>query len=283
MTEEVEDLTPEDQPAPPPAEDPPPAPSWSDDDAAEARAFGWKPPTEWQGERPPGYIESPVEYMDRVKRSKTFTAMHERMERQEREAKETARRLNAVNEFALKAQREAFERQLAEISAAQRRAVAAGDVNSFDQLAAAREQIERRPPVPVSSPAPVVEEYRRANAWTENPLIWGEAVAAVDHALKTGHQFASEADQIKFAEAAIYQKYPHLAPKPAAPTDNPAPRPARPAPVESGGLAPTQRGNGGFNALPPEARAAFARFAAEGVFTNDDKGRAAYLEAYTNG
>lgn len=275
MSDDIEQPgdVPEDVAPPEPA-----APSWSDDDASEARAFGWKPSSEWQGEKPSGYIESPVEYMDRVKRSKTFSALTDRIEKQAREAEETAKRLNAVNEFALKAQREAYERRIAEIEAAKRRAAEAGDVASYDKLAAAQATIVREPVAPVVAPPPSahVDEYRRANAWTENPLIWREAVDAVDFALKSGKHFQSEADQIKYAETVILQKYPHLAPKAPDPVSA---RPSRPAAVEAGGLASASR-NSGFSSLPSEARAAFARFAREGIFTDDEKGRAAYMEAY---
>lgn len=277
MTDEIDTgLEPEDLPEAAAPE--PQAPAWSDDDATEARAFGWKPQTEWQGERPAGYIESPVEYMDRVKRSKTFSAMSERIERQEREARETAQRMNAVNEFALKAQRDIYERRIAEIEVAKRRAAESGDVASYDRLTEARAQMDRQPPMaPVhAAPSSAVEEYRRANAWTENPLIWREAVDAVDFALKSGKSFTSEADQIKYAETLILQKYPHLAPKAA---ETAAPRPSRPAAVEGGGIAPASR-SGGFASLPAEARAAFARFAREGIFSDDDAGRKAYMEAY---
>lgn len=254
-----------------------PAKAWTDEDETEARAFGWKPSTEWVGAKPDGLVESPADWMDRVRRSKTFSAMQERQDRIELESAENNRRMQAMNDFALKSQRDAYQRQIAEISAQQRQAVADADTGRYDELE--RQKGSLQAPV---APAPQaeqprsqkVEDYRRANEWAQNPLIWGEMVAMVQYGLENGQKFTSDADQIAYAERHIFQKYPHLAPK----KDEPA-RPTRPSPVETGGLA-GGRTKDGFAALPPEARAQFQRFAKEKLFTDDDAGRRAYVEEY---
>lgn len=273
MTEEVDtgDLPEQANDAPQEA----PAKAWTDDDESEARAFGWKPSTEWQGAKPDGLVESPTEWMDRVKRSRTFTTMAERIAKTEAESAETNRRIQAMNDFALKAQREQLERRIAEISVQQRAAVADADTDRFDALARQRSDLERAqvPPQQHAGPDPVVEAYRQANPWAQNPLIFAEMAAAVDFGMKSGQTFASTKDQLAYAEKVVLQKYPHLAAKQEEP-----PRPQRPGTVDAGGLAGGRRD--GFAALPSEARTAFDRYVREGLYTNDDKGRRSFMEDY---
>ena len=277
MTEEVDtgDVPEQTNDAPQEA----PAKTWTDDDESEARAFGWKPSTEWQGAKPDGLIESPTEWMDRVKRSKTFSTMQDRLDRQDRENAENARRLQVMNEFALKAQREAHQRELASISAQQRQAVVDADPDRYDALERQKANLQA-PVAPVQQEQPVsqkVADYRQANEWAQNPLIWGEMVAVVQHGLDNGHRFTSDADQIAYAERHIFQKYPHLAPK----KDEP-PRPVRPSPVETGGLA-GGRTKDGFSSLPADAKAAFDRFWKSGDIyagMTIEQARASYVEDY---
>jgi len=262
-----EDLIPE-----PPVETPAePERVWTEDDETEARAFGWKPSTEWKGERPAGHIESPVEWMDRVKRSKTFAEMQSRLERQDMEAQETARRLNAMNETALRIQRDNFERQLTDLTAQQRAAVEVADAEAFDRIERQKRQLTVPQPA-VAAPTEVAE-YQRQNEWTQNPLLWQEAIQAVNLGLQAG-AVSDVASQIAYADRLMRQKYPHLFQKPE------APKPVtRPAAVDPGGLAARPASNG-FNALPQEARAAFARFAREGLYPDTEQGRRDFMEIY---
>lgn len=258
------------------------APAWGEDDEQEARAFGWKPSTEWQGDKPQGYIEDPREWMGRVTRSRTFTAMQERLEKTERENAEQKRRMEALNASALQRQRAEFEAQLQRIQVQQREAVRTSDEAAFDRLekdraALVRQAVETTQAPQASSPPVEVENYRKANEWTQNPLIWDEAVKSVDMALRAGRQFANEKDQIAFAESVIRQKYPHMF-KAEAPAQTA--RPARQV-VDGGGMAAT-RSSGGFNSLPADAKAQFARFAKDGLFQDNEAGRKAYYEEYNN-
>jgi len=282
MTDEpLDDLphveAPEDQADEAPAAKPA-APAWSEDDEDEARRFGWKSPDEWKGERPRGYVESPTEYMERVKRSKTFTAMEERLRKSEAEAQETARKMQAVYDQIAERQRQEYETQLAQIAQQQRRAVETKDVQAFDALAERRAQLERQAPVAAPpGPVPAVAEYRQKHEWAQDPALWMEAAQAVDLAARAGHVLRNPEEQLAYAESVMKRKYPHLF-QPA----TPAPAPARPSPVDPGGIAGGSRGPS-LAALPAEARAAFSKFVKDGLFTDDAKGRAAYLEMYNAG
>lgn len=249
-------------------------PAWTADDETEARAFGWKPATEWQGEKPPGLVESPVEWMERVKRSKTFSAMEDRLKAYEAQSAETARKTAALNEMALKRQREDFERQLAQITAGQRAAVAAQDTEAFDRLESQRAKLvtqAQEPPPPDQE----VVAYRAQNEWTKNPTLWAEAIQAVNVGLASGVQFTNAKEQIEFAESSLRLKYPHLF------TAKETPKVARPVAVDGGGLATKQASNG-FSALPSDARNAFARFVKEGLYPDSDAGRKQFMEDYSN-
>lgn len=264
------------------------APKWSQEDEDEARVFGWKPPTEWKGDLPAGYIDDPATYLEkRVRKMRTFQVMEDRMEAQRRDFEAEMRRVAAVSERVMQMQREQYERKLGDIQAQQRQAIRAQDEASYDALEKQKFDLIRQASAPVApqvqpDAARTVEEFRKANQWTQNPLIWDEARRSVDMALEGGQRFGSPAEQLEYASSVIKQKYPHLfqAEQPQAQQPAQQTRPARMT-VDPGGIA--RKSSGGFNTLPAEARAAFARFAADGIFTNDDAGRRAYYEDYTNG
>ncbi len=280
MSEKLEEVAAEESTAAPE----PPAKAWGDEDENEARFFGWKPSAEWQGDKPSGYIENPVEWLDRVKRSRTFTAMETRLKEREQQAADHAKRMEAVYEMTAKPQRERYERDIADLAARQRAALETADTAEYDRLQSIRAKMA--PPEMPQQQAPAapdvsVKEYVEKNEWAKNPLLWNEAAQAVDWALKTGRTFATAQDQITFAEGVMKQKYPHMfqAHQHAA-----APRPApRPAPVESGGLAGGNGGGDGFAKLPADARTAFANMVKRGDFQDNAEGRKQFVEFYNEG
>lgn len=257
----------------------PPAKAWSDADEEEARFFGWKPDSEWQGERPAGYIGNPNEWMDRVKRSKTFTAMETRLRQAEQAAADHARRMAAVYDRTAKQQQEQYEQRIADLNARQRAAVETADTAEYDRLQVERQKIVAPQPIE-AAPDPEqlrpVREYVAAHDWTKNPLLWREASEAINMALSAGQHFGSPKDQIDYVDGLMRQKYPHLfqAPQPASP-----PRPARPAPVDGGGLGGNNGGDP-FAKLPADARAAFANMVKRGDFKDDAAGRKQFVEFY---
>lgn len=250
-------------------QDAPPAKSWSDDDESEARLFGWKAPEEWQGEKPAGYIDNPSEYMQRVERSRIFQTMTQKNA-------DLERKLGAMNEKALERQRQEYESRMQALTQMQRRAVDEADTAAYDRaeqakVALQREQQQHQAP---QGPAQEVVQYREANEWTRNPVLWHEATEAVNVALQHGIvQTNDPKTQIEYAEQVIRTKYPHLfnAQSKAAPRQK----------VDGGGLAAgPARSGGAFEKLPAEAKHAFERQMKQGIWSDSKKDREEYAREY---
>jgi hypothetical protein len=275
------DTTPQDttEPVGPEAEaaEPQSAPvkNWSDDDEQEARLFGWKSPDEWKGEKPAGYIDDPKEFLGRVERSRIFQTMQQKMSEQER-------KLAAMNDKALERQKADYEAQMRQISARQRQAVEEADTETWDRLERQKADLARQAPQegPANSqaegPAPEVAQYREQNDWAKDPVLWAEAVQAVNVGLQTGVVTANDAEsQIRYAERVVKTKYPHL-------FSTPKPKP-QPQKVDAGGLAGGPKsGRNQFDKLPSEARDAFSRFVKRGVYADTKESREKYAREYND-
>jgi len=255
----------------------PPKREWTDDDATEARAFGWKAPEEWTGDKPAGYIDDPRRYLERAENFRPFKALKERSARQEADFNERMRKLEAVSENTLKAQREQYERDLAAINRAQRDAVEVADVARFDALEKQKTAI--KPPAPVEAPKPAqpavdpyVQEYAAANDWIKNPVLRETGAKLID--ANPAIRAASARDQIAYAEAEVRKLYPGAF-APVADT-----RPAPPSRVDGGGLGIGASGANSFSKLPGEAKAAFQKFVGQGIFANTPADQKRYADDY---
>ncbi|MDC0657055.1 hypothetical protein N6L27_03495 [Leisingera sp. SS27] len=246
----------------------PPAPQWSDEDAEEARLFGWKSPDEWQGDKPAGYIDNPEEFLDRVKRSRIFSTMSEKLETQEREARETARRMEAMNTAALERQKAQFDADMDRITKQQRQAAADADPDRFDELENQRQALmKQQPQEPVQTPQvdPFVENYRASEqgAWLNNPVLFNTGRELIN--ARPDIMLQPPQKQVEFAEAELRKMYPAYFPQP----DNPKPKPKPRQAVDPGGLGGGGAvASGAFTKLPADAKAQFKRFVEQGVFKN---------------
>lgn len=276
MTEQTEiealgaDLV--DPPAPEAVPSPePPVKEWTDDDEKEARAFGWKPPEKWVGEKPEGLIEDPRQFLQG---NRGFRILRERTEKLETEFAEKFRRLEAVTTKTVERERAAYQAKLAEIEAAKLDAVTNADREQYDRLEAQRKAMPAPVEFDAAPAAPSVpdevQEYAKANEWVSNPIL-REAGAKIIDAM--GYAGKPVREQLELAEREVRRIYPHYF-TPAAPAQA---APARPAVqrVDGGGLGGGGAG-GQFSKLPPEAKAAFARFVSQGVFKETEK------ETYAN-
>lgn len=256
----------------------PTTPEWSAEDEEEARLFGWKSPDEWQGDKPAGYIGKPDEFLDRVQRSRIFKAMQDKLQTTEQQAAELARKQEAMNQRAIERQREQHAAELQRITTAQRRAVEEADPEAYDQLEAQRQKLQA-PPEAIKQDTPPtnpdVEAYRASEtgAWLNNPVLAKTAAELVGQ--NPAILVRSAKEQIAYAEAEIRKMYPAYFPKP---EPKPAPRTA----VDGGGLA-TGGGSkpvGAFTKLPSEAKANFARFVKEGLYSDTKEDREEYANEY---
>jgi hypothetical protein len=249
----------------------PETPAFDTETVEEARLFGWKSPEEWQGDIPAGYIDNPDRFLERVQGSRTFKAMEAR---QEAKLQEQQARLDRLNDMALNRQREQYESKMQDLERQQRAAVDVADGDKFDALEREKQDLKRQAPE-VEAPKPQVDpevtRYVEENEWIKNPVLYHEAVAAIEAAPHIKGRPAAE--QIKFAEDTMRLKYPHVfeAPKPA------------PQRVDGGGFASGGiRAASAFSKLPGDAKAAFKRYAAKGIFEDNAKGQEEYAREYNN-
>jgi hypothetical protein len=255
-----------------------PVREWTDEDADEARAFGWKAPDEWKGDIPPTYIDDPRRYMERAEKFTPFRKLAERQEQLERDFAERTRKLEAVAESTLKAQQERHKQELARIAAEQRRAVDLADVATYDRLE--KEKASLAPPVIPDAPQapatdPYLQEYAKANDWVNNPILREAGARIID--ANPAIRGADTKAQIAYAEAEVRKLYPGYFPQATTQATATASQPRR---VDAGGLAGGGGSGSGFTKLPPEAKSAFERFAKEGIFENTEAGRKAYADEY---
>lgn len=273
--EEQTELEPQDAaPVDPPA-DPAPAPvkEWTDEDEKEARAFGWKPPEKWVGEKPEGLIEDPRQFLQG---NRGFRILRERTEKLESEFAERVRRLEAITAKTVERDRAAYAAKLAEIEAAKLEAVSNADLERYGALEKQRQAMPE--PVAFDAPKPEapseVDEYAKANDWVKNPIL-REAGAKIIDAM--GYAGRPVAEQLAFAEQEVRKLYPGAF--------APAPQQAPPRPqvqrVDGGGLGGGGR-SGLWDKVPPEARAQFAKDVAKGYFQNTADGKEAYANDYFN-
>lgn len=262
------------------------APQWTDEDEQEARLFGWKAPEEWQGEKPAGYIDNPEEYLDRVKRSRIFKTMQDKIEAQEQQQAEVQRKQEEMNRRALERQREQYESEMQRISRAQRQAVEVADTGEWDRLEQEKAELSKNAPKEPEAekpagPDPFVSQYAETDegAWIKNPVL-----------LNTGSQIINanpamaQADaetQVKYAEQELRKLYPAYFPDT---TQQPAPsgqRQQQPAKVDGGGLGASSAGqSSAFGKLPSDAKAQFKRFVEQGLYEDSKKDREEYANDY---
>lgn len=250
-----------------------PAPTYTAEDADEARTFGWKAPEEWVGEKPAGYIGDPKAYLDRLNNMKPFRAIKERMDLQQREFEERTRKLEMLTAAQVKAQKDTYERELADIKKQQRAAVELADADQYDALEARKAALQAPVAVAPAAPAPdpYVADYMAKNEWVRNPVLKDIGARLISEGGMTGKPVQ---DQIAYAEREIRRMYPAYFPAEAQTTQKPMTQR-----VDSGGLGFASKA-GEFSKLPPEAKAAFARFASEGLYPNTDEGKKTYADQY---
>lgn len=272
--EVVEAETPDADDAPDPPKEPP---AHDPEIESEARFLGWKPETEWKGDKPPGFIADPQEFLNRWENVTPVKRLRERAEKAEREFTEKFRKLESVSEAAMARLKADHERQLEDVRAKRREAVESGDTEAYDRWdKAERDMLKSAPAEPTveqpQGPDPVLVSYRDANDWAKDPVLWAEAVQSVNFGLQAGAVPPNDTDaQLKFAEAQMRRKYPHMF-QPA------QQRPTTPR-VDGGGLGGAGR-RSGFSNLPSEAKSAFKRFVSEGLYEDNDKGRQEFFDEY---
>jgi len=238
----------------------------------EARKYGWRGKDEFDRE-PANWVDA-ERFMElpqtHVKMLRDETRdLKAQLERGAQEI-EGIRRMSRVAVDEARKQAEAqYERDLAVIRAGQRKAVEDMDTERFDALAQREAQLRQNAPqaAPVDAPQvdqaeiAKVEAYKRDNEWTQNPIIWGQVMSAIDNSPEV---MALPADkQIEYADKMVRQSYPHL-------FAAPEPKPAAVQRVDGGGLGLGAKRSKGANDLPSEAAKIGKEFVEEGIFKSLD-------------
>lgn len=254
-----------------------PQKAWSDDDEAEARAFGWKSPDEWQGRVPEGFIEDPRQYVERAMTFRPFRTLKERLDQTERGYEDRLRKLETLNQRALDMQRQQYEARLEGIRQQKMQAVDMADKDQYARL----DQEERRtqqamwqtmqPPQSAPQPDPWVVQYAETpeGSWVKDTTLRTVGASLID--ANPQIKAAPAEQQVKWVEAELKRLYPHEFAEPEAPKVRQT--------VDSGGLAGGKAGDS-FSKLPKEARDVFHRYVKEGVVEDTKSARAEWAETY---
>ena len=256
---QVEPETPE------PTPEAPPAPSWSPEDEEEAKFLGWKSPDEWVGEKPPGYIDDPKRYVERVANTKPFQALSKRLEETGKEYQDRLRKLESMSETAMKRMKADFEREKAEIAARKLEAVQSADEDAYKAL----DEREKALSAPEPEVDPFVQDYASKNEWTKNALLVKQAYEMIE--LNPDMRRRTAQEQFEYAENNLRRMYPGMFSQPE--------KPKPPSRVDGGGMVAGARTDP-FTALPDDAKRQFRKFVADGVFKDDASGRKQYVEDY---
>lgn len=279
MTEQIENMEGLEPEAVEPVEavDPPePIKDWSDDEEFEARALGWKPKDEWKGEAPPGFIDNPRAYLDRAETFGPFRKLRERTERLEEHLRKVESVAAKQVERAQQQAEQEYQRRLEAINAQKRKAAEEGDLEAYDKWNAAEQRLERPRPEavePVAPQDPITPDLREKHKWVTDPYLRHQGAQLVDQGFRSGElpKGASAQEQAEYAETRLKSYFPHI-------FNPPKKDPPKPSPVEAGGVA--QAARGGFASLPKEAKDAFKRLVAQGVFKDTDEDRKFYHDEY---
>lgn len=245
----------------------------------EAKKYGWKPkeafdlaPDGWVDAK--RFLELPSTQNKALRDTKR--GLERRLEEAEAARKADLEGVKAASKAALdavrKQEQERYAADLAAIQRRQREAVSMADTQTFDALE--RQKAAIKPPetpqaAPNPGPSPDVADYVSKNEWAQDPALLMEGAQAIEYARQSGRVFATDMDQVKYAESVMKRKYPHLF-QPAEPQRQTQSR------VDGGGLGGSSRRTKGADDLPADVRDVGREFVAEGVFKSLDD----YAKAY---
>lgn len=270
MSENIDDLTPEEIEAPEENTPEPPKVEADPEAESEARRYGWKPKEEFTL-APDGWVDASRFLELPSTQVKVMRDLNKRLEKELREYGDRMSRVQSVSEVAINRVREqeraAYEAKLAEIEAQKRAAVEVGDTHQYDRLA---EQQRRMQPPAVEAPAPQivpeVKEYLDTAKWVKDPQAFNFARDLIDQTPAV--QRLPPLEQVKWAERQL-REVGQFSQHFAAPAE-----PVRPAAskVDGGGMGMLGRKAGKTAAdLPPDVRKIAESFVKEGIFKTVDE------------
>lgn len=275
IEEAVDDLVEE------PVVETPAAPQWDEETAAEAKALGWKSPDEWSGDIPAGYIDNPERYLERAESFRPFKNLKARLEQASTGFEDRIRRMEAMQDKALEAQRSQHQRDLLSLDTKARDAMTMADSETYDRVVKQRAELQKTtfeaPRQEQPKRDPDVAKYIETESWAKDPVTRQQGSMIIDAGMKAGMKFATPMDEVRYAEGVMRTVRPDLFQV----TAEPKPQQTM-ARVDGGGLAGGAAKSGSFGALPAEAKRQFAKDAAAGLFKNDEAGKKRYADDYND-
>jgi hypothetical protein len=241
----------------------------------EARKYGWRSRDEFDRE-PAGWVDAD--------RFLELPQTHVKMFRDENEAlkgelggvKEQLERIGSVQREAVRIardqERQRYEEELTQITQQQRRAVEEANPEAFDALEQQKQDMQKRAPLPEQQQPdvdPAVVKYHQDNEWAQNPVLWREAVEAIEH-LPPDRRGTAE-QQLEFAEKTMRLKYPHMFQE----KQLAQPQASK---VDGGGLGLGRKMGKGVNDLPSDAQKVAREMVEDGIFKSVDDYAKAYWE-----
>lgn len=250
------------------------APKWAPEAEQEARALGWKPPDEWKGEIPSGYIDDPTRYLERAESFAPFRKIKEKLGEVEKSSQEALRRIENATAKQIERERERHTQELATIKAQKLAAVEVGDTQAFKALDAKEDALRKEmQPAPQQTAVPddhrsAIENWAVDKAWFKKDRVMTQAAAAYYGEAQADGLTDPQAI-LKFVDRRMGETFAVLAPKP-----------AREATVEIGLTLGGAGKPGTFETLPRDAKDAFQRFVQRGVVDDTKEARAQWAEDY---
>jgi hypothetical protein len=194
-------------------------------DEAEARAAGWKPLSQWKGDKS-GWVDA-KEFLDQVKPARLRDTLHStkkelaelkrQRETEKRDFEDRLARLDKMNAKALERQKTQL---LGQLKAAQRHAAEAGDIEAFDHYREQEEQVNERftkeeeELAPKAAPKQEVTLDPGIKTWVDrNPAVrfsgpkWNAAVAFYSESEAENPEGSTE-DHLAHVEARLNEVWP---------------------------------------------------------------------------
>lgn len=226
---------------------------------ADARRLGWKPESEWKGDKT-GWVDA-ASFMDQVK------TVPGKVKRLEADFAARVERLEKAHAEASKRQAETHKAELARVKAEMRKAVEIGDTEAFDRLEKQRDAMQEPPKVETTQETPPeTREWKARNPWFDANAEM--RTVALNLAQEAADKGLSVEAQLAFVDREIARFFPDVAPKQIK-------RPTHSA-VDGGSFAAPRSSPAAK--LPAEARAQGMRDVAEGLFKSLDEYATAYFE-----
>lgn len=241
----------------------------------EARKYGWKPKEEFTL-APEGWVDADRFLELPSTQNKVLRDMNRNLskavEETKKEAQERFERLERTNrmamERAIQQEKDRHKTELANVRAAQRKAVDDGDLETYDSLEKREIELLSNPPSEpeLADPqeslkaqaAQEVTAYRSTEdgKWLNNPMLARQAYEVIEYT--PGAKALDTMGQIQLAKQSLEGMYPHLFPKQ-------APAGRTQTKVDGGGLA-SSSGSKGVNSLPAEALKVGKEFVSDGIY-----------------